>query len=279
MDGREADELRPIKITPGIVEGADGSALVEWGGNKVLSMVYGPREAYPKHRQNPTRAIIHCRYNMSPFSVKDRKKPGYDRRSIEISKQVSEVFTNVVFTQNYPRAAIDVHVEVLQADGGTRCASITASSVALADAGIPMKGLVSACAAGKLEGKMAVDLTGKEDSQGDADMPVAVINDTDSILLLQMDGDLTQGDIRKGMDMCLDGCRRVAEIQRECLLSMYSMFDDEGTGTPDDPEKPQQTASPNDSNGLNDRPEIPDDLEDPKLATRDIEQYLMEGEK
>ncbi|MGB9636700.1 MAG: exosome complex exonuclease Rrp41, partial [Thermoplasmata archaeon] len=130
IDGRKLDELRPIRIEAGVLKRADGSAYVEWGENKVLAAVYGPREAKPKHIQNPSRAIVQCRYNMAPFSVSERKRPGPDRRSVEISKITGEVFEHVLFLEMFPRASIDIFIEVLQANAGTRCAGITAASVA-----------------------------------------------------------------------------------------------------------------------------------------------------
>ena len=85
-DGRAFDELRPLKIEAGVLERADGSAYVEIGDNKVLAAVYGPRELHVRRLLKPNMAILRCRYNMAPFSVEDRKRPGPDRRSVEISK-------------------------------------------------------------------------------------------------------------------------------------------------------------------------------------------------
>src|SRR6058998_2667189 len=102
-DGRRLDELRPVRIEAGVLRRADGSAYIEWGGNKVLAAVYGPREAHPRHLQDPARALVQCRYNMAPFSVSDRKRPGPDRRSVEISKVISEAFSSVVFKEQFPR--------------------------------------------------------------------------------------------------------------------------------------------------------------------------------
>ncbi|MCL5253159.1 MAG: exosome complex exonuclease Rrp41, partial [Candidatus Thermoplasmatota archaeon] len=73
IDGRRADELRPIRIEAGVLKRADGSAYVEMGKNKILAAVYGPRECHPRHLQDPTRAIVQCNYNMLSFSVDDRK--------------------------------------------------------------------------------------------------------------------------------------------------------------------------------------------------------------
>jgi exosome complex component RRP41 len=65
LDGRKVDEHRPIKIEAGVLNRADGSAYIEWGDNKILAAVYGPREVHPKHLQEPSKAIVQCRYNMA----------------------------------------------------------------------------------------------------------------------------------------------------------------------------------------------------------------------
>jgi exosome complex component RRP41 len=216
-DGRKFDELREIKMSVGVLKNVQGSAYVEWGNNKVLAGVYGPREMHPKRLQNPTEAIVRLTYNMAPFSVDDRKRPGPDRRSVEISKISSEALTNVIETHNFPNAAIDVFVEILQADAGTRCVGLTAASLALADAGIPMKDLVVACAAGKVEGEIILDLMKEEDNFGECDLPMAITPRTGKVVLLQMDGVLTEDEFNKAFDLAYAGCEKVAELMRETL--------------------------------------------------------------
>ena len=223
LDGRALDELRPIKIEAGVLKRADGSAYVEWGGNRVLSAVYGPREAHPRHLQDPSRALVQVRYNMAPFSVSDRKRPGPDRRSVEISKVTSEAFANVVFTEQFPRTSVDVFIEVLQADAGTRCAGITAAAVALADAGIPMRDLVTSCASGKIAGQVALDLDKEEDNFGDADCPMAIVPRTGEIVLLQMDGHLTEDEFDRAMKLSMDAAKRIYEMQKDALRRRYAV--------------------------------------------------------
>ncbi len=222
LDGRRPDEMRPLKIEAGVLKRADGSAYVEWGLNKVMAAVYGPRECHPRHLQNPERALVQCNYNMASFSVDDRKKPGPDRRSHEISKIISEALTHVVFTEYFPRTSIDVYIEVLQANAGTRCAGLTAASVALADAGVPMRDLVASCAAGKVADTVVLDLTKEEDNFGSADMPMGYVPNTGEIVLLQMDGDLTQDEFEKALSMNIEACKKVHEIQRDALRRRYS---------------------------------------------------------
>jgi len=221
IDGRRPDELRPIKIEAGVLKRADGSAYVEWGENKILAAVYGPRECHPRHLQNPARAIVQCRYNMASFSVSDRKKPGPDRRSQEISKIISEALEHVIFINLFPRTSIDVYIEVLQANAGTRCAGLTAASVALADAGVPMKDMIASCAAGKVADTIVLDLRKEEDNFGQADLPVGLVPKTGEIVLLQMDGDLTVEEFNTALSMATDACYRIYELQKEALRNKY----------------------------------------------------------
>ena len=221
LDGRKFDELRKIKIEVGVLHRAEGSCYLEWGDNKVIVAVYGPREAIPRHTQNPLRAIVNAKYNMAAFSVGDRKRPGPDRRSREISKVISEALENVILVEKFPRASIDVNIEVLDAEAGTRCAGLTAAAVALADAGIPMKDIPVACAAGKIENQVVLDLGKDEDNYGSADLPIAISPRTGEILLLQMDGHLTVDEFNQALDMAIKGCYTVSEIQKKAIFDKY----------------------------------------------------------
>ncbi len=220
-DGRRANEIRDVKIEVGVLSRADGSCYLEFGKNKVIAAVYGPREVHPRHQQKSNRAIVRYKYNMASFSVEDRKRPGPDRRSIEVSKVSREALENQIFTEYFPKSAIDIFVEVLQADAGTRTAALNAASVALADAGIPMRSLVSACAVGKVDDTLVLDLNKNEDNYGQADVPIAMTPDG-KITLLQMDGHLTPEEFKQGLEMAQEGCRQVYELQRKALIDHYS---------------------------------------------------------
>jgi len=238
LDGRKLDELRPIKIKAGVLERADGSCYLEWGDNKVIVGVHGPREVHPRHMQNPLRGIVRARYNMTPFSVSERKRPGPDRRSTEISKLISEALENVVLTDRFPRTTVDVFIEVLEASAGTRCAGLTAASVALADAGIPMKDLIPSVASGKIDGKVVLDLGKQEDNFGEADVPFAMVPRTGEVVLLQMDGHLTQEEFAETLELNRKACLEIYEIQKAALVDRYSSFTEEGEATEDPEEEP-----------------------------------------
>jgi exosome complex component RRP41 len=220
-DGRTADELREIKINVGVVKNADGSAFIEYGKNKIVVAVYGPREVHPKHMALPDRCVLRCRYHMSPFSTDTRKNPAPSRREVEISKVMREALEPALLLEDYPRAAIDVFVEVLQADGGSRCAGITAASIALADAGINMRDIVAACAAGKVDNKIVLDINDTEDKEGVADMPVAYMPHLEQVTLLQLDGILTSEQFDECLDKAITGCKMVYEIQRQAIIQKY----------------------------------------------------------
>ncbi|HYA54226.1 MAG TPA: exosome complex exonuclease Rrp41 [Thermoplasmata archaeon] len=222
IDGRKLDELRPIKIQVGTLHNADGSAFVEWGANKVMAAVYGPREVHPRHLQQNNKAVIQCKYNMAAFAVDERKRPGLDRRSQEISKVIGEAFESVVFAEEYPRTSIDIYIEVLQANAGTRCAGLVAASMALADAGIPMVDLLPAVAVGKVAGKIALDLKKEEDNFGEADLPMALVPQSGRLVLLQMEGHMTEEELAQSLDLGVQGCRAIYEKMKQALRERYA---------------------------------------------------------
>jgi exosome complex component RRP41 len=210
-----------VKLEVGVISNADGSAYIEHGKNKILAAVYGPREVHPKHLALQDRTVVKCRYHMAPFSVQERKSPAPSRREVELSKMIRESLEPAIFMEYYPRTMIDVFIEVLQADGGTRCASITAAALALADSGIPMRDLVVACAAGKIDNTIVLDLMDTEDKVGSADVPVALMPNLNAVTLLQMDGNLTREEFETAVNMALDGCRKIYAMQKEALKTKY----------------------------------------------------------
>lgn len=220
-DGRSIDQIRNVSIKVGILKNADGSAYIEFGKNKILAGVFGPRDVHPKHMADQDSGILRCRYHMSPFSVTERKNPAPSRREIEISKVIKEALQPAVILKDFPRTVVDVFIEVLQADGGSRCAALDAASVALVDAGIPMRDIVAACAAGKVADKIVLDVNDEEDKEGQADMPVAYMPNLGKITLMQLDGILTPDEYKKCLETAIGGCKQVYEIQRKALMEKY----------------------------------------------------------
>jgi exosome complex component RRP41 len=161
------------------------------------------------------------RYNMAPFSVDDRMSPGPNRRATEIGLVAKRALEPALEMEQFPKTGIDISMEIIESDGGTRAAGITAASLALADAGMPMKGLVSATAAGVVDDTVVLDVIGKEDKEGNADIPIATINGGDEVTLLQMDGDLTKEQVDDCISLAREGCADLDQMQREALRDVY----------------------------------------------------------
>jgi exosome complex component RRP41 len=135
---------------------------------------------------------------------------------------IREVFENVIIAESYPKTQIEIYIDVLQSDGGTRCAAVTAAAVALADAGIPMRDLVAAVAVGKIGGHVAVDFSKEEDNYGESDMPIAVAPRNGDVLLFQMDGLLTKDEIDQGFELVYEAAKKINDIQADALRRVYA---------------------------------------------------------
>lgn len=241
IDGRGFDELRPIEAKAGVIKKADGSAYFKMGKTIAYAAVYGPRELYPKFKQDPKRGILRVNYNMMPFSgAGDRVRPGPNRRSKEISSVSEKALSCVLNLDDFPNAVVDVFIELTQTDAGSRCCGINAAAMALADAGIAMRDLVSAVAVGQADGRVVVDLNYEEehlpefvehvDSHDVADIPVAIIPSTGEISLLQMDGIISKEALLEGLAKAQVAVQEVARIQREALRQKFHVENSEENG-------------------------------------------------
>ena len=230
-DGRAAEELRPIEMEAKVITSADGSAKVKFGNTIALASVYGPRALFPRFMQEAETGILRARYNMAPFSVVDRKSPGPDRRSTEISKVVRLALAPSVLLEDFPKATVDVFMEVIQADGSTRVTALNAAAIALATAGIPMRDLVSAVSCGKIDTTLVADLNGLEDNFGEADMAVAMLPSKNEISLLQMDGLITNEEFFKLLSLAKEKCLEIYEKQKSVLKNLYKVEKEDSDGS------------------------------------------------
>ena len=223
MDGRNFDELREIEAKVGVVKSADGSAMFKIGDTIAIAAVRGPRDLYPRFMQNPKGGILRCSYNMMSFSVDERIRPGPSRRSREITLVTENALMPAVDLSEFPNSVVDVFIEIVQADAGTRCAGICAASLALADAGIPMRDLVCAVSVGKVGGKILVDLNKYEEDyeDGSSDMPVAFLPRRNEISLLQLDGGMKKEEILNALELAKKSCVEILEVQRNALMGKY----------------------------------------------------------
>ena len=221
FDGRKFDELREIKAEVGVVPRADGSAMFAFGDTIAIAAVYGPKTLHPQHMQDPEKGILRVVYDMLSFSVPDRKRPGPSRRSQEISKVTQWSLNPVVEIKEFSSTVVDIHIVILQANASTRCAGINAASMALAHAGIPMKGMVSAVSIGKVDDKITVDISKEEedykDGEGSTDIPLAFSSHNDEITLLQLDGKIRGKELKQAIEAGRKSCKEIYEIQKKAL--------------------------------------------------------------
>lgn len=224
-DGRKADELRPIQAKVGVIKKADGSAMFQIGDTKAVCAVYGPRELHPKFMQSPETAVLRCKYDMMAFSVTERIRPGQSRRSKELGMIMESALKPVLMLEDFPKTVVDVIVEIVQADAGTRCAAISAAALALADAGIMMKDMIAAVAVGKIGNKIVLDITKKEEDyeEGATDIPIAYAPNLNQVTLLQLDGAVSKDELKEAIKLGIEGCRKIYEAQKQALKEKYDV--------------------------------------------------------
>jgi len=234
-DGRKNDEVRPITAKVGVVPNADGSAMFSTGDTIAIAAVYGPKQMHPQHKQNPEKGVLRCTYIMNSFSVTDRIRPGPSRRSMEISKITEWALEPVVMLKKFPGTVVDVHINIIQADAGTRCAGINAASMALAHAGVPMKNLVSSVSIGKLDKSLVVDVNKEEEDyeegEGSTDIPISMTGDN-KLTHIQLDGKIDKKQLKEAIKLAEKACTDILEIQKKALKDSVE-GDDSGKGKED----------------------------------------------
>lgn len=223
FDGRKPDQIREMEAKVGIIKRAEGSAMFRMGKTIAIAAVYGPRELFPAFLQEPARGRLKVIYDLLSFSVTERKKPGPSRRSTEVSMVTENSLEPALNLTKFGYTGLDIYIYITQADAGTRCAGINAATLALVDAGIPMKDLVAAVAVGKVSDKIVVDLNKEEEDHPDGatDMPVAMMPRTGKITLLQLDGSMTKDEIKQALEMAKKACQEINKVQIKALKEKY----------------------------------------------------------
>ena len=231
-DGRRANAMRDVKITPDFVSSAAGSCLIEVGGTRVICTA-SVEQSVPRWREASGKGWVTAEYGMLPASTGRRKsRPGLkpDSRGVEIQRLIGRVLRSVICFEKFPGVTIHLDCDVLEADGGTRTASITGAMVALdiavrrgiADGTMQRGALASQVAAisvGIVDGKVLLDLNYIEDSAADVDMNVAM-NKAGQLIEIQGTSEAAPFD-REQLDAMLDsataGIRKLLRLQRQAV--------------------------------------------------------------
>ncbi len=236
IDGRAPDQLRPIGITRGWLDHAEGSVLVEYGRTRVL-VAASVTAGVPRWRKGSGLGWVTAEYAMLPRATHTRSDREAVRgkiggRTHEISRLIGRALRAVVDYKALGENTIVLDCDVLQADGGTRTAAITGAYVALADAVSHLRGLgllrgeplldsVAAISAGYVDGVPLLDLAYEEDSTAGTDMNIVMTGSGDFI---EVQGTAEGKPFsRAELDVLLDlgaaGCSELTEIQKRALLA------------------------------------------------------------
>lgn len=234
VDGRKNDAIRQVKITRDYLMHPDGSVLIEIGNTKVIctAMI---EDKVPGFLRGTGRGWVTSEYAMLPGSTSSRKhrditKGKIDGRSQEIQRLVGRSLRSVTDLGEFGERTVWIDCDVIQADGGTRTASITGAFVAMVDAFdklrrsgaidlIPVKSFVSAISVGILNGERLLDLCYIEDSNAQVDMNV-VMTDKGEFVELQGTGEespFNYGDMLRMIDLAAEGCNQLYDIQKQAL--------------------------------------------------------------
>lgn len=235
-DGRQPAELRPVKITRGWLDAAEGSALIEFGNTRVLCAA-SFTEGVPRWKRGTGSGWVTAEYAMLPRATNTRSdresvKGKVGGRTHEISRLIGRSLRAIIDVNALGENTIVLDCDVLQADGGTRTAAITGAYVALADAVAWAKrqGLVSpgakvltdsvaAVSVGIIDGRPVLDLPYVEDVRAETDMNVVV---TGSGKFVEVQGTaegapFDRTELDSLLDLAVQGTAQLAEIQRQAL--------------------------------------------------------------
>ena len=233
LDGRKPNELRNISIIRNYLKYPDGSVLIQCGDTKVICTAV-IQDSVPNYRKGSGAGWITAEYSMLPGSTSDRGTRDHfgkvKGRSIEIQRLVGRALRSIVDLEAMGEISVMIDADVIQADGGTRTASITGSFVALYDAFTkaiaegkvkknPIKEFLAATSVGIVGGNGYLDLNYEEDSRADVDMNLAM---TESGKFVEVQGTAEQDPFsRKALndmfDLGSEGIKELISIQHKIL--------------------------------------------------------------
>ncbi len=233
IDNRKNDEKRPIRVTNNYLMHPQGSVLIETGNTKVICTAFVEEET-ARHLKGSGQGWVTAEYSMLPASTMTRKKRDkggkQDGRSVEIQRLIGRALRSVVNMQELGERTIWIDCDVIQADGGTRTASITGAFIAMVEAmkwlkseglieTIPITGYVSAISVGVIDGEPMLDLCYEEDSRAIVDMNV-IMNDKGEYIEIQGTGEerpFSKEELNQLLALGEKGCKELNQVQMEIV--------------------------------------------------------------
>lgn len=234
IDGRNNEQIRPVKITRNYLKHAEGSVLIEMGDTKVICTA-SVDDKVPPFIKGTGKGWITSEYGMIPRSTEARKprestRGKVDGRTMEIQRLIGRALRSIVDLEKLGEMTIYIDCDVIQADGGTRTASITGSYVALVDAlyklvqqekieAMPLNGYIAAISVGIKDGEAILDLNYAEDSTCQVDMNI-VMTDKGEFIEIQGTGEespFSKAQLQEMMGLAEKGIKELIEIQKQSL--------------------------------------------------------------
>eukprot|EP00803_Ostreobium_quekettii_P000893 evm.model.scf_53EXC.3 EVM.evm.TU.scf_53EXC.3 scf_53EXC:35081-38768(+) len=214
LDGRGLEEFRPVFMRTGMQARASGSAYLEFGKTKVMVAVYGPMPMKHKHG-TPEEGQLKFEAH--------RLRPGEETRlEVEITALATEALQPCIQFDRFPKAVLHVNAVILEAGGSRLAAVITAASLAIAEVGIDMLDLVSACQVSRVEGRLVLDPSGMEHQAEEGGMTLAAMPTNQEVTQFVVTGEWSSSDIRESLELCLGGCAQVKKVMRQCLIDAHT---------------------------------------------------------
>jgi len=224
-DGRKSNEVRHIRVQMGVSNDCvSGSALVEMGLTSAMATVVGPIDCARRSDENSDRAVLQVSFQtLSP----DRRVGSSDRRIIEAARCVQRAIESALLLSIYPKQRICVVVTILSDDGGRLCAAINATTLALIDAGLPMRDWVCSCSAGGrlFESEdVLVDLNRAEEGQGSVFLPAAIMPQRGTLVLTQCEARLPSwNSLERVLDAAINGCKTIFLAMKEAVRAQAAL--------------------------------------------------------
>uniref|UniRef100_A0A6B2LG90 Uncharacterized protein n=1 Tax=Arcella intermedia TaxID=1963864 RepID=A0A6B2LG90_9EUKA len=194
----------------GVISMAAGSSYIEFDKTKVICGVYGPRQSSSDYSD---KAEVKCDIRFASFALKDKRKPFLPgNEETEISLRVREAIEVSILLEKFPKSIIEVNVIILEGNGNITGAAITASSIALADAGIVTYDFVTACSVSKFGNELLLDPSEEEEKQQTGSFQIAYMPTLKQITQLSQGGELSVSETVKALELCLSGCYLIHEL-------------------------------------------------------------------
>jgi exosome complex component RRP41 len=226
QDGRKPAELRHLNISVGVVDNADGSSLFSMGNTKVMAFVYGPKQTkYEKEKGG-----INCYFSSAHFSTTGERKKIIrgDKKSSEFEEYIKDMMESVVLQEIIPHSDIDIHIVLLQDDGGVESTAINAATLALIDAGVPMKDFLISCSSGYYKNTAILDVAYSESANFSviSEFKVAMMGNSGLLTYINYEqfgsSKLSLEVVKELTAFAVEGCKQIHFFIKEYCIKTYS---------------------------------------------------------